>query len=317
MRRLPALARSRDHVVLALLTVVFVLSGVGFAVATPLFENPDEATHVDMVEHYVHEPTHLAGPSLRQTAKVRGAFAATGLVDTPGPAAVAGLPATRPDYGPFRAYGGDEPATSCPGRTCQNYQFGHPPGWYLLAAPIAWVLQDRPFPDTVLALRVFNVLLGSVMVWCAWSIALSLWPGRTRRALLAAACTACCGPLAAAASAVNNDGLLLPLMAVALALMAGALRRGTDGRGAALLGGVVALGLLTKVEFVVIAVVGFVVLLLAPLAGRTPRWRAVLTYLVIGGLGGLWHLRVLLDAHSFTPKGGELLGPATQGPWRW
>jgi 4-amino-4-deoxy-L-arabinose transferase-like glycosyltransferase len=304
----------RTRTVLVLLTVAFVVSGAAFAVLTPLFENPDEATHVDMVEHYVEHPTKMAGPSLRQTQKVRGAFAATGLFDTPTKAAVAGLPPTRPDYGPFRQYGGEEPATSCP-VTCQNYQFAHPPLWYLTVAPVAWVLQDRPFPDTVLALRLINVLFGAVMVWATWSIALSLWPGRGRRALLAAACTACCGPLAAAAASVNNDGLMMPLMAVALALIAMLLRRGATGRSAAVLGLVVAVGLLTKIEFLVISVVGLGAVLLAPVANGRERGKAALSYLAVGGIGGLWHLRVILDTHSLTPRGGELLGPTRRGPW--
>jgi 4-amino-4-deoxy-L-arabinose transferase-like glycosyltransferase len=307
--------RSADGRVLALLTLAFVLSGVAFAVVTPMFENPDEATHVDMVEHYVHQPTKLAGPSLRQTAKVRGAFAATGLVDSPGPQAMAGLSGTRPRYGPFRAYGGDEAATSCPGRTCQNYQFIHPPGWYLAAAPVAWVLEARPFPETVLALRLLNVLLGSVMVACTWSIARSLWPDRSRRALLAAACTACCGPLAAASASVNNDGLMMPMIAVALALMAWMLRRGATVRSAGLLGIAVGLGLLIKGQFLIVAVVAFAAVLLAPTVKRGDRPRALLAYLVPGGIGGLWYLRVILDAHSITPTGGELLAPAAPGPW--
>ncbi|HJR26799.1 MAG TPA: glycosyltransferase family 39 protein [Acidimicrobiales bacterium] len=300
---------------LALLTAAFVLSSTAFAVAVPMFGNPDEATHVDMVRHYASHPTDMAGPSLQQTEGVRSALVATGMVDIPAESPTAAIPPSRPDYGPFEDYGGDAPAQRCPSRTCQNYQFIHPPGWYLAAAPVARVLDDRPFPNTVLALRLLNVLLCSVVVIATWAIARELWPSRPRLALVAAGCTAVCGPLAAAAASVNNDGLMLPLMAVALALMAGILRRGVTIRAAAVLGAIVALGLLVKGEHLVIAAVGLAAVLLAPVASNRDRWQAALVYLAVGGIGGLWWLRVFIDDRAVTPSGGELLAPPRTGPW--
>ena len=302
-------------VVVALLTVAFLLSGVAFAVAVPMFGNPDESTHVDMVRHYAFHPTEMAGPSLQQTEGVRNALVATGMVDIPAESPVAAIPPSRPDYGSFEDYGGDAPAQRCPSRTCQNYQFIHPPGWYLAAAPVARVLDDQPFPRTVLALRLLNVLLCSVVVWATWAIARELWPDRPRLALVAAGCTAVCGPLAAATASVNNDGLMLPLMAVALALMAGILRRGVTVRAAAVLGAVVGLGLLVKGELLVIAAVGLAAVALAPAATSRERWRALVAYLAIGGIGGLWWLRVFVDDRAITPAGGELLAPPRSGPW--
>ena len=81
-------------------------------------------------------PTELAGPSLRQTQGSRGAISATGLRDEALPPDFSRVPNSRPDYLPFAKYaGGDAPATSgCP-VSCQNYQYGHPPAWYLLVAP--------------------------------------------------------------------------------------------------------------------------------------------------------------------------------------
>jgi hypothetical protein len=106
----------RTRTALALLTLAFVVSGLAFAVVTPLFENPDEATHVDMVEHYVEHPTKMAGPSLRQTQQVRGAFAATGLFDTPTAAAVAGLPTSTAARSRRRAAPSPARTTSSPTR---------------------------------------------------------------------------------------------------------------------------------------------------------------------------------------------------------
>src|SRR5947208_1584340 len=66
--------RTRTFVTLGWMTLLFVHTGLAFAIATPLFQNPDEPTHVDLARHYAHHPTELAGPSLRQTQGSRGAI---------------------------------------------------------------------------------------------------------------------------------------------------------------------------------------------------------------------------------------------------
>lgn len=305
----------RERTVLVLLTVAFLLSGMAFALAIPMFANPDESSHVDMVRHYAHHPTEVAGPSLRQSAGVRGAVEAAGILERPFPDPTAYLPSSRPDYGSFDDYGGNGDATECPQRTCQQYQFIHPPAWYLLMAPVARVLDARPFPETVAALRLLNVAMSSVIVFATWFTARQLWPTRRRLALVAAGLTAVCGPLAAAASSANNDGLLLPLMAVAIALMAGILRRGVTTRSAAVLGIVVSLGLLTKGEFLVAAGVAVLAMLVAPAASWAVRWRGLAALTIAGVPGGLWWLRVIVREHGLTPGGSEFLAPERTGSW--
>jgi 4-amino-4-deoxy-L-arabinose transferase-like glycosyltransferase len=298
---------------LALLTLLFVQTGLAFAIFTPMFQNPDEPTQVDMVRHYAAHPTQLAGPSLRQTDGLRGAVAATGLSDAIPDFAT--VPDTRPDYGPFTSYrGGNAPATTdCP-VTCQNYQYGHPPAWYLLTSPIAWITEGRAFPRMIIALRAFNVLMVSVVVWCTWYIARQVWPARPRRALIAAALTVAFAPLASAASAANNDALVFALMAVTLALIARVLRHGARVTDAMALGALVSLGLLTKGQFLVIAPLALVAVLVAP--SQDTRLHRAIHYVVFAAYGGFWWLRVLVDTHSVTPRGSELVALPSAGPWQ-
>ncbi len=307
--------RTRTIVTLGWMTLLFIHTSLAFAIATPLFQNPDEPTHIDLARHYAHHPTEMAGPSLRQTQGSRGAISATGLRDEALPPDFSRVPADRPDYRSFAQYGGgDSPATSgCP-VSCQNYQYGHPPGWYLLLAPLAWVTDREAFPDVVLAFRVVDILIASVVVVCTWYLARQVWPSRPRRALLAAAVTASFGPVAATAAAANNDALMLALMAIALAVMARVLRQGAESKVVLLLGALIAAGLLTKGEFLPIAPVGLAAVLVAP--QRTARWKSALLYLVPAGIGGLWWLRVLLDTHSFTPRGSEIVKGSQPGPWQ-
>jgi|GEM_PF-4489208 len=310
--------RRRSAAALVLLSLVFVVSGLAFAVGTPLFQNPDEPTHVDLARYYTREPTKLAGPSLRQTAGLRAAIAATGLRDEARSPDFSSVPTERPDYRPFGAYpGGNEPATSgCP-VSCQNYQYGHPPAWYFLAAPVAWITDGFAFPKVVLALRLFDVLVVSVVVWCTWYVARQVWPAAPHRAFYAAALSACCGPLIATAAMANNDALMLALMGIALALMARILRTGDDPKVVALFGVTVGLGLLTKAEFLTLAPIGLLAVAVAPPTSRArARWVSLACYAAPVALGGTWWARVLLDTHSFTPAGSEIVAPTRPGPWQ-
>ena len=299
--------------IVGLLTAAFIAAGAAFAAATPLFQSPDEPTHLDMARHYASHPTEGAGPSLRQTQGLRGAIAATGLRDEALPPDFSRIPETRPDYLDFAGYGGDTPATTgCP-VSCQNYQYIHPPGWYLLVSPVVAVLHAAPFPDLVRVLRAIDVLLASVAVWATWYIARQVWPDHPRRALFAASLTACFGPLIATAAAVNNDSLMLALMASSLAVMARILRHGTEPRSVLLLGVLIGAGLLTKGEFLVITGVAVLTLLVAP--RREALWRTALRFGVPSALGALWWARVVVDTHSLTPAGSEIVRAARSGPW--
>lgn len=303
---------SPTAIAVGLLTLLFVHTGLVFAVATPMFQNPDEPTQIDMARHYAAHPTQFAGPSLRQTDGLRGAVAATGLPDAAPD--FDKIPSERPHFLPFTSYrGGNVPArTDCP-VTCQNYQYGHPPAWYLLVSPVAWITESRSFDRMVIALRALNVLLVSVVVWCTWYIARQVWPARPKRALFAAAVTVAFAPLAASAAAANNDALVFALMAGTLASIAGVLRRGARAPDAVLLGVLVGAGLLTKGQFLAMAPLALLALLVAPV--RETRWRTITLFLVPAAIGAAWWARVFLDTHSLTPRGSELVGPPRSGPW--
>ncbi len=197
--------------------------------------------------------------------------------------------------------------------SCQNYQYIHPPGWYLLVSPVVAVMHDAPFPSLVRALRVFDVLLASVAVWATWYIARQVWPDNLRRALFAASLTACFGRSSRPRPRVNNDSLMLALMALSLAVMARILRHGTEPRFVVLLGVLIGAGLLTKGEFLVITGVALLTLLVAP--RREALWRTALRFGVPSALGALWWARVVVDTHSLTPAGSEIVRAARTGPW--
>jgi 4-amino-4-deoxy-L-arabinose transferase-like glycosyltransferase len=299
---------------LALLVAAFVLGGLAFAVGTPLFQNPDEPSHLDLAHHYAHHPLELAGPSLKVRQGTMSAVDQVGLNAGAGAVSYDLVPVTRPPYATLDEYpDAGEPATSgCPA-ACQNYQYGHPPGWYLAVAPLVWVLDGLSAASLTFALRALNVLLAAVAVPLTWYAARQIWPAATWRPLVAAAAVAFAGPYLATAAAVNNDAAVLALAAATTAVMARVLRQGATVRAAALLGALVGAGLLVKAQFIVVApLAGLAVLAAPPLVAR---WRSALAYGAPAGAGAIWWLAVYLQDGSLTRGGSELTAPAQPGPW--
>ncbi len=301
---------------LAALTASFVLLGLAFSFAVPLFANYDETTHVDRVGYTARHPFEAVGPELRRTFGSVAAIAAAGAPDTQGPELWARVPAQRPDYLPFGEYprGNDQQSYGCR-HTCQNFQSAHPPAWYWLMAPAYALLEHRPFPWTVLLLRVLGVLLVAPVVVLTWWAARELWPGARRRALAAAALVATAGPLAFTAAGANNDALMLLLAAAVVALTVAISRRGATARLSLALGAALGVGLLTKVELVVIApVVGLAVLVSPKVA--LARWKAVALVAVPALPGVAWWVAQQVAGGVLSPAGSEILAPASAGPWR-
>lgn len=301
---------------LTALTSSFVLLGLAFSVILPLFANYDEHTHVDRVGHTARHPFDSVGADLRRTYGSVAALDAAGSPDTQGPELWARAPEERPRYLPFDEYeGGSKQQVHGCGGSCQNFQYAQPPAWYVLMAPSYAVLDDQPFPQTVLWLRIIDVLLVGPVVLLTWWAARQLWPGARRRALAAAALVATAGPLAFTAAGANNDALMLLLTGAAVALTVAISRRGATARLSLVLGAVMGAGLLTKIELVVIAPVVGLAVLVAPKVDLA-RWKAVALVAVPALPGVVWWVGQQAGGGVLSPADSEILAPAADGPWR-
>ncbi len=124
------------------------------------------------------------------------------------------------------------------------------------------------------------------------------------------------GPLAYTASAVNNDGLLLLAMAVAMAAGARILRRGQSVGANLVFGLAVGVGLFTKVQMVLAAPVFGLMVLAAPATGLRQRLGGAVAFGVPAGLGAWWWFRqLILDGSPLSPESSELLRAPVPGPW--
>lgn len=306
--------RSRvDGLIVALLTGAFLLLGLMFALLIPMFGNFDEQSHLDRARFTARHPWEHVGPELRIT---HGSEAAVEAVwGGPFPLGADG-PQRRAGYRPFRDYdGGNRPDDGPCILVCQNYQYAHPPAWYVAAAPITAALEGQTFPRQVLAVRIFNLVLAAPLVFLAWDTARSVWPAARRRPLAAAALMAFASPMAYTASAVNNDGLLLPVTAACIAIAARMLRRGPTLHTAGGLGMALGIGLLTKVNMVLIApALGLVVLTGA--VSLRQRVRLVAAFVLPVLPGALWWLDALRAEGPLSPASSELSQVSVPGPWK-
>ena len=293
---------------LAWLTLATGVLGLAFAVGVPLFQNPDEPSHVDRVRHQADHPLDLPDAGLRMRRSVVKTSEAVGLPMRYHQGWPGDLTGPRPDFPGFsEGIGPDRPA--CP--DCQSYQYAPPPAYSLLLAPVSAVLEPAPADLHVLGLRVTGVLLALPLPFLTWWLAIEA-TRRSAVALAAAALAALNGPVVAATAAVNNDALAFTASAAVLALAATILRDGPSTARAVGLGAAMSVAGLTKVTALPVVLVGGLVLLLA---GRRHLGPAV-AGLVASVPGALWWLRNLVVDGRLTPGGTELFdatGPPTAG----
>ena len=208
---------------LSLLLALYVGLGVTYAIHTPLFESPDESSHLSVI-HYIARHRRLPPRRLPEgritTSAAMGAslrWAEPPRYYTPPLYHVIGALLTAPF-----------PMTDLPARLIPS------PSWEAGYAPQA---NSDPWnknvyvhlPDETLAgsatvraaaiLRAFSLLCGAVAVICAHALARTLWPHRPGLALGAAGWVALNPEFLSLSVAVTNDPLTIALFSLALVWM--------------------------------------------------------------------------------------------------
>lgn len=296
-----------------LLRLVVVLHGLLLLSATVLYPNyrgPDEPLHVDLLVAVVRgDATPWPAPGGRMVSRgvEAGGYLGNGRIDSRAVLPASDAPArdARPTY---VDRGGDGPSRH------PNQLVQHPPLYYYLLAPVLALVPgwaDQPFDRVVALLRVVNALLLLPLPLLGFALARRVGlPPAT--AVAAAALPLGVPQLYHIGSAVNNDNLLLPLLAGTFVVLAGVGRGDLRVRTGAGLGVLVGACLLTKglALFLPLLVV------LAYLVGATragPR-RAVLPLLAAQAVGfatgGWWWVHNKLAYGAVQPDGTKVVQPA-------
>ncbi|GAB4535536.1 MAG: hypothetical protein Kow0063_19950 [Anaerolineae bacterium] len=266
---------------LRLVLLAFVLLGVLYSIATPIFEASDERWHYPVVKHIADgrglpvqdpdaiTPWHQEGsqpPLYYLIMAVLTSWVDTGdfnEVQRPNPHAIVGLP-------------------------------------QVVGNKNMMLHTDRenwPWRGTTLAvhlIRILSVGLGGVTVWLTWRIAHCLWPDQEHLPLLAAMLTAFNPMFLFISASVNNDNLAAVLAAGCVLLLARILRRGQTTRDGFWLGLLLGLGALTKLSVLPLLLLAAVVLTYDAWRWRTWRTWLVNAVLVMGCvvlIAGWWYAR--------------------------
>ncbi|GAA0236668.1 DUF2142 domain-containing protein [Cryptosporangium japonicum] len=268
----------------------------------PNFRAPDERQHADLVV-MVEQGKAWPWPGPGELDVSKGSRAGGFTISTRAPERMH-LPdrtvPPRDDRASYLDAGGNETGPSF------NQLIQHPPLYYLagaafLAAVPGW--EDAPFDRVFLLLRWWNALLTAALPLLLWATARRL---RLPRPLpVAAALVPLAIPeLTRNESAINNDNLLVVLMAAVTFLVARVLTGDTSRRTALWIGALSTAALLTKgFALLIPAWIGLVYLVAAHRYGR----RAALTSLAIAWVtavpGALWWVHNKLVYGSIQPDG--------------
>jgi len=229
--------------------VAYLLSAFSYATTTPAWQSPDEPAHYNYIAHIAE---YGSLPILRQ-----GDYDQS-LLEV--------LLATQ-----------FAPKIPTSGLRYESYQ---PPLYYLTATPVFWVTNG-----SLLALRLYNVLLGAITLILLYHCVILVFPQKTMLATGAVAFAASLPMQVAMTAALNNDGLatllILASMLVLLRWMRdqfyGEMTPGEDRqiRRLMILGLLLGLGLLTKIyAYLMLPIILVAIVLigwLQPTIGRPMR----------------------------------------------
>ncbi len=255
-----------SKIALALIVFVYCILGLAYAVETPRWQTPDEPAHYNYVA-YLAENRRV--PVLQM-----GDYPHEYLEEIK----AAGFPPEM-SIEPIR------------------YEYHQPPLYYALATAVYRLAGPLGFDGQFLALRLFSVLLGAILLLVAHAVVREIFPQDLFLALVATTFIATLPMHIAMSAAINNDTLAELILALVVWLCVKEMKEDLSRRQLLALGMLVALALLTKTT--IYAPVALLPLVALAASARRKRWHASLKKLgVVFGLGlllsGWWFVRNIL-----------------------
>ena len=232
------MSRHRPRTLLGLLLFAYLLLGVIYSFATPIFEASDEPWHYAVVREIVtNHQLPVQVPGVKTTWEHEGSQPP--LYYFLGALLTAGV-----DISDYDAHAVENPFSQMgiPGTTNNVNMRKHIPG------QMPW---DGGTPLAVFLIRWFSLLLGAGTVYFTYRLARTLTPSREWLPLLAAALVAFNPMVLFINASVNNDNLIILLSTIALWLIAVELTDDTPGAHwsrTLMLGVIIGLAAVTKIS---------------------------------------------------------------------
>lgn len=273
LQRGPVVARGRTTAIaLAVLVAVYVALGVLYAATTPLFEFPDESSHLQVIRYIgaawrpvpyqVPERRVDTGPNMAWLVSYHDPplYYAPPLYHTLGAILTAAISMDDLETRLIPSPSWDQGWAPERGTDGWNKNvFVHLPTETLTGSATV---------RATAVLRAFSVLLGAVTLLATYGIGSEIWPGRPFLALGAVAWVALNPQFIASNAGVSNDPLTITAVTCTLLGVLRAMRKGAGWRRWAGVGILAGLGMLTKQSALLVLPVGVLAALLGPNTGQ-------------------------------------------------
>lgn len=291
----------------AVLWIVCVLKGLAYLSANPAFEGFDEPWHYGYIQE-IREQGRLPGlDTSRLSRELERSFAC---LPTPF------NPESLPRHETYWSLSAEERlsmqqalraipmASRAIPSSIEQYEAQQPPLYYLLCAPVYWIMEGRDLLEILFACRLFSVLLASLTVPLGYAALRRWFAGHPHLALAVPAVVVFMPVFYFDTSRVGNDALGVPLFTALLWACGTFWREDWQARRTAVMGILLGLGLLTKAYFLsalppVIALFALKWIYQRPTA-KTFLGQLLLFGLVAACAGGWWYLRNLIVYGSFS-----------------
>ncbi len=245
-----------SHIPIRILTLVYLIIGVLFAFYTPLWQTPDEPAHY----HYIAQ---LASGKI---PKIEAGDWDSAYLD--------GLKGEK-----FANIDTEAFATI-------QYEDHQPPLYYLLATPVYGLTNGNPH-----AIRVFSVLLGTIIVWCAYGVGRLIFPQSPHIALGLAGFIAFQPQHLHIIASINNDVLAWGWVSIMLVLSVSYIKTG-NSRLILFMGFVMGLAFFTKATAYFLLAIGLLAIFIRREKLFSSAIRFLSPALVLGIIWWVWNIIV-------------------------
>jgi hypothetical protein len=314
-RRISVLPRSLRR----LPTAVWVCAAIAFlnacawSLIIPPFQGQDEADHfayvVDLVEnHKLPENGQEDGVYSPEEDLVLEGLHYPGVVHSPQTQAISSLAEQQTLTSDVNAH------ASTVGSGEAGIATSEPPLYYAIQT-IPYLLARGNMLEQLQLMRLLGALFGAITALCTFLFLREILPRAPWAATLGAVCVALQPQFAFMSGSVNPDSMLAAIAAAVFLCLARAFRRGFTRRLAVVLGALIAVGFLTKLNFIGFAFGVFAgLLVLAVRDARSGGSKALVSPLIAAAIGvlpvALYVLRNILSRH---PTLGAVLSLVAPG----
>lgn len=283
--------------------LVAILNAICWSIITPPFQTPDEPSHFAYVKQLAETggpPTSGSGALSHEEKVVLDALHAPQVSLRPQNRTLASAAEERTLEGALA------PRNASRGSPAAGNAAGEPPLYYALEAIPYELARGGTLLDRLQLMRLLSALFAGLTALFTFLFVREALP-RTAWAWTVGALAVALAPLLGFMSgSVNPDSLLFAVSAASFYVLARAFRRGFDMPAALAIGGVSAVGLLTKLNFV--GLIPGILLALAVLAVRTLRASGRLPYRALALALGIGAIPVLAYAAVSTFSDSPTVG---------